>query len=232
MITVTGSVTHGARSGEEASGSSPRRRWLRGARGGGAAAGRRAPRRGRGAARSRRPARGPRPRAAPPRSRRGGGAPRTGAARPPAVQSSRTVILKRWKENGVHSKRAGGREQGRTRGEGELPLRQPRRRRSGGDPGSASARGAGGGRRGGARPWRSGARRGAQPRRRAPAWCPSPWPMLLLRLACAPRAWARGFWKGFGQQEQDSKTKICLFVLKKPKYACLRHICSNDFPLK
>lgn len=64
----------------------PRRRWLREARGGGAG-GRRAPRRGRGAARSRRPARGPRPRAAPLRSRRCGGAPRTGAARAPAAQA-------------------------------------------------------------------------------------------------------------------------------------------------
>lgn len=64
----------------------PRRRWLRETRGGGAG-GRRAPRRGRGAARSRRPARGPRPRAAPLRSRRCGGAPRTGAARAPAAQA-------------------------------------------------------------------------------------------------------------------------------------------------
>lgn len=64
----------------------PRRRWLREARGGGAG-GRRAPRRGRGAARSRRPARGPRPRAAPLRSRRCGGAPPTGAARAPAAQA-------------------------------------------------------------------------------------------------------------------------------------------------
>jgi hypothetical protein len=50
---------------------------------------------------------------------------------------------------------------------------------------SASARVAGGGRRGGARPWRS----GAWPL--ALAWSP-PWPMLLHRLACAPVVWVGG----------------------------------------
>lgn len=50
---------------------------------------------------------------------------------------------------------------------------------------SASARVAGGGRRGGAQPWRS----GAWPL--ALAWSP-PWPMLLHRLACAPVVWVGG----------------------------------------
>ena len=163
--------------------------------GGGAAAARQAPRRARGAARTRRSARARRPRAEPPQSLRGGGAPRTGARTPATDARGHQERSKRRVERAGETRAsyAGAGEDDES-GARELPLRRPRRRRrrSAGDPAQA-ARVAGGGRRGGATPWRSGAPR-CGPKRRAPAWSASPWAMAMALLSLGVR-WAGGFSK-------------------------------------